>query len=66
MFKINSILIMIFVVIGYLVRNENLLKYELAKRRPDLLDRISWSKPNAGFTQNGITGTFPIQIMSYN
>ncbi|XP_003489547.1 dehydrodolichyl diphosphate synthase complex subunit Nus1 [Bombus vosnesenskii] len=44
-----------FDISGYLVRNENLLKYELAKRRPDLLDRISWSKPNAGFTQNGIT-----------
>lgn len=47
-----------FVIIGFLVRNENLLKYELAKRRSDLVEHISWSKPNAGFTQNGITGMF--------
>ncbi|KAF3423604.1 hypothetical protein E2986_03954 [Frieseomelitta varia] len=44
-----------FDISGFLVQNENLLKYELAKRRPDLVEHINWSKPNAGFTQNGIT-----------
>lgn len=47
-----------FVVTGFLVRNENLLKYEIAKRQPDLMEYINWSKSNAGFSQNGITGTF--------
>ncbi|XP_043249396.1 dehydrodolichyl diphosphate synthase complex subunit Nus1 isoform X1 [Colletes gigas] len=44
---------------GFLVRNESFLKYEIAKRRPDILEHISWSKPNVGFTQNGVTGTKP-------
>ncbi|XP_017880257.1 dehydrodolichyl diphosphate synthase complex subunit Nus1 [Ceratina calcarata] len=46
-----------FDITGYLVRNESLLKYELAKRKgDDLLERIVWTKPNAGYTENGITG----------
>ncbi|XP_006622062.1 dehydrodolichyl diphosphate synthase complex subunit Nus1 [Apis dorsata] len=44
-----------FDISGFLVRNENLLKYELAKRQPDLMEYINWSKSNAGFSQNGIT-----------
>lgn len=48
-----------FDISGFLVQNENLLKYELARRRPDLVEHISWSKPNAGFTQNGITDSKP-------
>ncbi|OAD53837.1 Nogo-B receptor [Eufriesea mexicana] len=43
-----------FDISGYLIRNENLLKYELARRRPDLVEHINWNKPNTGFT-NGIT-----------
>lgn len=46
-----------FDITGYLVRNEGLLKYELAKRRGDLSERVVWTKPNqAGYTENGITG----------
>ncbi|KAK9297022.1 hypothetical protein QLX08_009121 [Tetragonisca angustula] len=48
-----------FDISGFLVQNENLLKYELAKRRPDLVEHINWSKLNAGFTQNGITDSKP-------
>ncbi|XP_017794953.1 PREDICTED: dehydrodolichyl diphosphate synthase complex subunit Nus1 [Habropoda laboriosa] len=44
-----------FDINGFLVRNESLLKYELANRRPDLMERINWGKPNARFAQNGIT-----------
>ncbi|XP_078050375.1 transport and golgi organization 14 [Augochlora pura] len=45
-----------FDIDGSLVRNGNFLKHEIAKRRPDLLDHISWSKPKKVFTQNGVTG----------
>lgn len=44
-----------FDISGFLIRNENLLKYELAKRQPDLMEYINWGKSNAGFSQNGIT-----------
>ncbi|XP_076278298.1 transport and golgi organization 14 [Lasioglossum baleicum] len=44
-----------FDINGFLVRNESILKHEIAKRRPDLLDHISWSKPKTVFTQNGVT-----------
>ncbi|XP_076754209.1 transport and golgi organization 14 isoform X1 [Xylocopa sonorina] len=43
-----------FDISGFLVRNESLLKYELAKRRPDLMEHVNWGKPNVGFTRNGI------------
>lgn len=55
-----------FVVTGFLVRNENLLKYELAKRQPDLMEYINWSKSNIGFSQNGITGAFFTRIKFHN
>ncbi|XP_029045175.1 dehydrodolichyl diphosphate synthase complex subunit Nus1 [Osmia bicornis bicornis] len=44
-----------FDINGFLVKNESSLKYELAKRRPDLMDHISWNKPNVKSTRNGIT-----------
>lgn len=42
---------------GFLARNESFLKHEIAKRRPDLVEHINWSKPNTPFAQNGITGS---------
>ncbi|XP_015432733.1 PREDICTED: dehydrodolichyl diphosphate syntase complex subunit nus1 [Dufourea novaeangliae] len=42
---------------GFLVRNESFLKHEIAKRRPDLLEHINWSKPNTAYTQNGVSGS---------
>lgn len=53
----NCIYLFIIFVTGFLVKNESSLKYELAKRRPDLMDHISWNKPNVKSTRNGITGT---------
>lgn len=44
-----------FDINGFLVRNESLLKYELANRRPDLVERINWGKSNSKLTRNGIT-----------
>nr|XP_003705367.1 PREDICTED: dehydrodolichyl diphosphate syntase complex subunit Nus1 [Megachile rotundata] len=44
-----------FDINGFLVKNESSLKYELAKRRPDLVDHVSWNKPNITSKQNGIT-----------
>ncbi|XP_076249238.1 transport and golgi organization 14 [Calliopsis andreniformis] len=41
---------------GFLVRNENFLKHEISRKRPDLVEYISWSKPNTKHMQNGITG----------
>ncbi|XP_053994925.1 dehydrodolichyl diphosphate synthase complex subunit Nus1 [Hylaeus volcanicus] len=44
---------------GFLVRNESFLKYEISKRRPDVLEYISWSKPNSAVIQNGVNGSKP-------
>ncbi|XP_076162796.1 transport and golgi organization 14 [Ptiloglossa arizonensis] len=48
-----------FDISGFLVRNESFLKYEIAKKRPDILEHISWSKRNIAFAQNGVTGSKP-------
>ncbi|XP_031827378.1 transport and golgi organization 14 isoform X2 [Nomia melanderi] len=46
-----------FDINGFLVKNESFLKHEIEKRRPDLVDHISWSKPKRAFKQNGMTGS---------
>lgn len=43
-----------FDINGYLVKNESFLKYELAKRRPDLVEHVSWGKSNTKPVQNGV------------
>lgn len=49
-----SLMQLILCFLGFLKKNENNLKEELARKRPDLIEKVIWNSHAKAPSQNGI------------